>query len=789
MMLSTVLLLLAGIPGAGELDLSWAPEGEPTPVSGALGDYFIMPGAGNSGRPGDPALPAVPVMALLPSGAAARSITVRSATWEELPGTWDMKPVQRGVPLSMPGDFALTRANPEAYAVASSLPPVILSGSGGLMGYGVAEMVVRPVRWDAATGRAELLTSLSLTLHYDESAGAPLPAGAAARRGAADAVASMVLNPQDTGMYGPVRSDDDLPWGEYLIVTRDSLVDVFEPLARMKTMLGVPARIVTMEYVESNYTGVDPAQELRFFLRDIYDDSPPTWILLGGDTPLVPHRNCWATAEGYTGDPAADIYYMDMNDTAPGADLWDANGNGVWGEIEGDEMDYHPDYFVGRASVENGPQANLFVTKVMAYQYPEVDDTRDTDPWFTSMGFTTGILWYSPYCPGSAGKEKVDTLYTPAEWQPVIKHYESAGSQSHALTMEMLNRGMHLVNHAGHGSTGSVSIGTGSLDSGDFMGLTNISAHGRVSIWNTIACNSGGFDQGTCLAEAWLRSPQGGGFCMMNTRYGWGEPSEPGGQWSELVDQEFFAKFFTEDAFHLGEAHALAWDEFIPLIPTDTHYDWIAKSITLFGDPELPMWSTDYCDIEMVVSPGHLEVGPCQFTVTVAGGSDDFLEDARVCLLQGEWDDPLEYSIEYTDASGTACFDVVIDDGTDTAAVTAWARDHEPFTMVLPVVSTGVGSGVRAGGSPALGAPTPNPATTSVAFDWRVPAGSAELSVYDLSGRIIATPASGLTGEGTLTWGCETEAGAPVSPGLYFARLRMIDGTTLTRRLVVAGGR
>jgi hypothetical protein len=540
-----------------------------------------------------------------------------------------------------------------------------------------------------------------------------------------------------------------------------------------------------MEYIEANYSGVDAAQKLRFFLRDIFDESPPTWILLGGDSPIVPHRNCWATAEGYTDNPAADIYYQDMNDPQVGTDYWDANGNGTWGETSGDSLDYHPDYFIGRAAVENGSEADIFVNKVLTYEMPQLADVRDTDPWYTSMGFTTGILWSSPYCPGSAGKEKVDSLYTPAAWQPVVKHYESNGSQSYSLTMEMLNAGMQLVNHAGHGSNGSVSIGTSSLGTSDFMSLTNVSDHGRVSIWNTLACLSGSFDTGGCLAESWINSPGGGGFCMMNTRYGWGEPSEPGGQWSDLVDQEFFANFFTEDLYHLGVAHAMAWDEFIPLIPSDSHYDWIAKSITLFGDPELPMWLEPPNGSLQIAGPDTLYVGTNDVTVTITddGGA---VEDARVCFMEGPWDGPSMYEVGYTDASGQVSMSLGVTDEYDTAALTAWSRNHSPITIDVYIGGTGIegqGTGVLV---PSISLPRPNPSAHSIAFGWTSPDGDAEMMIFDSAGRIVNRFAL-QNSSGTLVWDLDDEYGRRVPAGIYFTRFNAPGTGPITRRIVVLG--
>ncbi|MCD4847547.1 MAG: hypothetical protein K8R76_05080 [Candidatus Aegiribacteria sp.] len=781
-------VILISTVSAGEMNITWeSPVSRPVVKESPFGEYFYIPGATNCGIPGDPSLPVFPVSILLPADAIVDSVTVIHFDEITLPSSYDIKPVQAGVPLSKPELFSPTSRNPEAYRETPDYQRVIPGEQGGLMGNNILNMRIFPVFWDPVSSRATFTRSITMRIYYHSGNihVSPIRRGITGLKVMENLLERTVLNADQIALSNVLLVPaKDLPWGEYLIVTRDSLVSVFESLAQYKTMNGIPASIVTMEYIEFTYTGVDAAQKLRFFLRDIYDDSPPTYVLLGGDTPLVPHRNCWATAEGYVGDPAADIYFQDMNDINVGTDLWDANGNGIWGEIDGDIMDYHPDYFIGRASVENSSQADIFVNKIITYENPSLEDSRDTDPWQTSMGFTTGILWSSPYCPGSAGKEKVDTLYTPAVWQPVIKLYESAGTQSYTLSMEMLNQGMNLVNHAGHGSQSGVSIGVGSLNSSDFTGLTNISDQGRVSIWNTMACNSGGFDMGNCLAEAWIRSPGGGGFCMMNTRYGWGEPSEPGNQWSELVDQEFFANFFTEDMYHLGVAHAMAWDEFIPLIPTDTHYDWIAKSITLFGDPELPMWSEAPDGVLQVDGPDTLGVGPNYVTVNVQDNTGS-LEGARICFIQGEWDEPVMYEVDYTDASGQVQITLTTTDDTDTAALTVWSRNHIPLTLDIPISGTGVtGSDIPAL-IPFLSIPYPNPVLSSVEFEWAAPEGSGILTIHDIAGRVVVILDNELYGSGTIQWNCITSQGNPVPPGLYFARFCAPGIEPITRQLII----
>jgi hypothetical protein len=781
-------LLLALLPliaaGAQDLVLSYTvPLRDVSTQDGPYGQSFIIPGASPLAHPGEPAIPAMPLYAVLPPGTRAVSVTLDGFEETSLPGTYDIRPMQHAVPISRPQDFEYTPPDPSAYDGGMELPVIMLSGQGSLMGFPVANLVFRPVEWDPASGRASLRTSVTFTVHCEPAeSNAPGARSEASEMLARDIVRSTVINPQDVGFSGAVMLQaDDLPWGEYLIITPQSLAAAFEPLAEFKTTIGIPSAIVTTEYIDANYTGVDQAQRIRHFLREIYATGAPSYVLLGGDVAQVDARNCWATAEGYVDNPAADIYYQDMNDTSPGADSWDHNGNGVWGEIGIDLMDYHPDYVIGRAACQTTAEVGIFVDKVMAYQIPSVD-SNDTDPWYTSMGFTTAILWSSPFCPGSAGKEKVDTLYTPPAWQPVIKHYEEAGTQSYGATMEMLNRGFHLVNHAGHGSTNMVSIGPGYLQNSDFMGLTNISAHGRVSIWDTLACLSGAFDLEECLAEAWINSPGGGGFCMMNTRYGWGEPSDPGNQWSDLVDQQFFAEFFTGDMYHLGVAHMLAWDEYIGLIPSDTHYDWIAKSITLFGDPELPMWSAVPDGALDLDAPSSVAQGTSQVPVAVSDASGP-VAGARICVMQGEWDDPAQYVVETTDASGQVLLDLNTAATPNTVLISAWARDHAPVTVEVPVSGTGIGGGVQPGIT-GLTLPFPNPAAASVHFAWGVAWGQASIEVFDLSGRVVRVLDRQIEGSGTLAWDLTDDSGRAVPDGIYMIRLSGASGSD-ARRLVV----
>ncbi|MCK5785371.1 MAG: T9SS type A sorting domain-containing protein [Candidatus Sabulitectum sp.] len=757
---------------SGILNLNWSAENSPEIIRTPLGDRISITGIPSVGKPGAPLFPQVPLTAALPQGAVADSVRIVSTSSIPLSFNYHPMPAQMGVPISRPEDFRLTAADPRAFSTPVNAS-VHLTGQGNLMGYPVADLVLNPITWNPETKELIWTESMELQIYYHiNSTSQAIPSrGITGSAIASSIVSTAVLNPADIPV-APASSTTDLPWGEYLIIADDGLAAAFEPLAEWKTQKGIPAKIVEMSFITNQYSGVDDAQKLRFFLYEIFQDSPPTYVLLAGDTPGVPHRNCYATAEGYTGDPSADLYYQDMNDTAAGVDAWNLDGDDIWGELNGnDNMDYHPDYILGRASVETVTEANAFVNKVIAWE-----NSPDTDDWYNAMGFTTEVLWSSPYCPGSAGKEKVDNLYTPSSWT-ITKLYQSSGSQSYTATMAMLNTGMQLVNHAGHGSQSSVSIGSGSLGTSEFMGLTNVSQRGRPTIWNTIACLSGSFDTGTCLAEAWIRSPGGGGFCIMNTRYGWGEPAEPGDQWSELVDQEFFANFFVDDMYLLGVAYMMAKDDFISLIPSDTHYDWIAKSNTLFGDPELPMYSA--VPEEMEIGDFFLCEGDENLTVNVTSGGSP-LQNARVCLMQGDWEAPVTYAVGVTDATGyvTLSFDY-LPATPNQVRLTVWARDHVLLTGMHDVGNMGVGDESQQT-LPTLSLISSNPVQGTASIGWSIPeSANGNISIIDLTGRTVITQElQGL--EGLFIWQTQDSPA-----GLYFVRMTTSTGDILSTSMVV----
>jgi hypothetical protein len=96
------------------------------------------------------------------------------------------------------------------------------------------------------------------------------------------------------------------------------------------------------------------------------------------------------------------------------------------------------------------------------------------------------------------------------------------------------------------------------------------------------------------------------------------------------------------------------------------------------------------------------------------------------------------------------------------------------------------GGGVATLGT-ALLSPSPNPGAgpTTLALSLGE-AGSIELSIYSVTGRLVRTLVKGEreAGPHTFTWAGDDDARRPVAPGVYYARLTVRGGPRLTRAFV-----
>ena len=128
----------------------------------------------------------------------------------------------------------------------------------------------------------------------------------------------------------------------YVILTTTDLEDAVQDFKAWKEYPGFSVEIITTQWIEDNYNGVDIQEKIRNFLIDKYEEWEIKYLLIVGSRNIIPMRKCepiiWEYGEGYY----CDYYYSDITGN------WDLDQDGKYAEYADDLVDFTPEISVGR---------------------------------------------------------------------------------------------------------------------------------------------------------------------------------------------------------------------------------------------------------------------------------------------------------------------------------------------------------------------------------------------------------------------------------------------------------
>lgn len=623
-----------------------------------------------------PQLPVKIIQLALPAGKEIAAISVKIIESEYLDGEYYPFPAQPAQILS--GSInQFVEPDQNIYSSSDLFPKEIvrIDRHGYLSGYNIGALLVYPVQYLPSEKKLLFISKMEVEITYKESQRLPLPFKTSeySEHIQRQALQKIVKNPQsltrssqdNIQTAGKMFSEEH----RYVIITADDLVANFQPLADWKTKKGLSAAIITTSYISANFSGNNEVEKIRNFIIYAYQNWGTVWVLLGGDTNIIPVRKAFAFdceygsfSDNYL---PCDLYFSDLDGN------WNANGNATYGEVE-DNIDMYSDVFVGRAPVENADETDAFVNKILTYE-KNPPNGHELD-----MLFLAEILWKDPYTNSGDGKDHIDSLYVPDRFDPITKLYEALKNESKATANAALNAGQNIVNHDGHAGTTVMCVGDGSLYRGDMDALTN---GPKYSILYSIGCWPAAFDY-DCIAEHFVTNPNGGGVAFIgNSRYGWGSPGNPLYGYSDRFDQQFFKQLFTKNIYHIGNTLSAAKSVYVPFSSQENVYRWCQYEINLLGDPEMPIW-TDTPKALTVAYPQELPLGDSFCRVTVTDGGSP-IEGALICLMQ----DTVVYATAFTGNDGRAGFNISTINPAENIHVTVTAQNFIPFENTISLFS------------------------------------------------------------------------------------------------------
>jgi hypothetical protein len=668
-------------------------------VANREGYSFVdLAGAAREQRAGRPDLPYLAERVELPEGMQVTAVEVLSV--ESTPIATGARLAPAVVPT--PGLGPVERSRPDAryFATTAAQPEELvgLGAQGSMRGRNIAWLRVGASQWNPASGEVRAVTGVRVRLTLEPGGvpavrrerivrewedGSGLGSGvplrelasvyATAQPGGRGAARPFVAEQLPSVLGSPVA---------YLIITSDAMAPAFQQLADWKTQSGLPAVVRTVSFIQQQYpSAADDAERIRLFIRDAYARWGTKWVLLGGDTDVIPARLAFTTFYG-TEMIASDLYYSCLDGN------WNADGDSLYGEgglspsSPGDSVDLMPEVYVGRAPVSTPAQAQVFLNKTFQYEQSPLETYEDSWLFFAEVLFPQP--WNSGQITQLDGGAIAESLLPLTDLWPqlhIARLYENytaptwrAGAlpETRRAVIDSLNRGYNLGLHIGHGYRNVMEVGDASLGNSDAMSLTN---GNKLFNLYAINCTSNAIDF-PCIGEAFLLNPNGGAVTNVgSTRFDF--PST-----GQSYQYEYFRLFLQDSVTAVGELQARQKLPFLSFSTYDGPHRWTQMTLLMLGDPELRMWIGRPSNLT-VTAPASVALSDTQFSVHVAVSGVP-LERARVTAYRAGDD----YASVLTNASGDAIVPFRPDSiGSLTLVVTAF--NCRPYRGGVAIVGTG----------------------------------------------------------------------------------------------------
>lgn len=287
------------------------------------------------GKAGEPSLPWRKYYASIPWDAIPRKLKINDVAVVPLATKVYVEPYQPNVPDT--GKMVeWVRPNSQIY-VSDEIYPKDFIRIGGIRrigGFAMAEIEVCPFRYYPHSKRLELIERLDLSLIYIQK-GIQLKKSRSItalrqERKSEERVKGLVINPEHVPRYRsselPTTCDlsINVPTVDYLIITTEDLAEGFNKLAKWRTMMGLNAKVITLEQIKNNKVpdtqnangeypkfnlnigyhdgGTRDEQEMiRNFIKwasiNWFADPTSGYVLLGGDVEKIPGRKALCVGE------------------------------------------------------------------------------------------------------------------------------------------------------------------------------------------------------------------------------------------------------------------------------------------------------------------------------------------------------------------------------------------------------------------------------------------------------------------------------------------------------------
>ena len=139
-----------------------------------------------------------------------------------------------------------------------------------------------------------------------------------------------------------------------------------------KNGLGIETKLTTLDEIPS--VGADEQESIKYYIKDAIENWGITYVLLVGagvkDQELFPVRYAWIPSTPHEDNFPSDLYFADIYDGNMNFSDWDKDGDGRYAEypVDKDNVDVHPDVYLGKLPCNNAGEVRTVVDKIINYK-------------------------------------------------------------------------------------------------------------------------------------------------------------------------------------------------------------------------------------------------------------------------------------------------------------------------------------------------------------------------------------------------------------------------------------
>lgn len=260
---------------------------------------------------------------------------------------------------------------------------------------------------------------------------------------------------------------------DLLIITPEKYQIPIQPLIDHKHEFNITSVVMTTEYIFENYPGRDKPEMIKYGIKQAYDESNISFVLLIGDFKDIPVRYVHNNDEFPLLEPyfISDLYYADLYDEHGVFQTWDTNQDGIYGEWNGSfAQDYNlsltPELALGRLPCSNRFQVKIMIDKIINYETATANGE-----WFNRFVVAGGDTY----------SEAVDTRYSGPEFDSF------EGEEITAEAISIMSDFEAVTLWASKGTLSTMSL-LREISNG--CGFLYLSGHGNAGTWVTYPPNS-----------------------------------------------------------------------------------------------------------------------------------------------------------------------------------------------------------------------------------------------------------------------------------------------------------